>query len=112
MWSLDLATSTWTEVTPEEAGPTPRSNVRVTFVRGRVLLFGGSDVRGTNDAWSFDPEGRTWRKIETTEEKPPVRWSPAHVWDEEEERLIAFGGTDGAKPLGDLWALELRGRWK
>lgn len=105
LWTLDLATSTWEEVTPATS-PAARSNLRLACRDDGFYLFGGSNVAGTNDLWRYTFDSAEWREVETSGDVPPVRWSTEIVWDEVRRRMIAFGGTNGALWYGDLWQLE------
>lgn len=105
LWSYDPGEQRWTELTPSGSRPTDRSNSSLAYDTAgrRMVLFGGADQRGTNDAWSFAPLESEWVRLEPTGNFPPVRWSQAAVFDPRKNRLLVFGGTDGA-----LWYDDLR----
>ena len=69
-------------------------------VRGSVVLFGGrtpSDNLG--DTWEWDGDGWTER---TTTQSPSPRQDGSLVWDGARQRVLLFGGFDGAK-RDDTW---------
>lgn len=108
LWSYDPGEQRWTDLTPSGSRPTDRSNPSLVYDAGagRMLLFGGADQRGTNDTWSFTPSEGEWTRLEPTGELPPVRWSQSAVFDLRRNRLLIFGGTDGAVWHDDLWELR------
>lgn len=101
LWTLDLSTLKWMEITPSD-GPTRRTSFRMAFARGSVLLFAGSDVRGTNDLGATRPMrmfGKRWGSGTIVRQFGGVRQLRGT------SKLIAFGGTDEAVFLNDLWQL-------
>lgn len=71
----------------------------------RVVLFGGrfstfaSDPM-LNETWQWD--GVSWRRASPVV-APPARVQPAMVWDAARNRVVLFGGYDGAGPRTDTW---------
>jgi hypothetical protein len=82
--------------------PQPRWFHAMAFdwVRGRVLLFGGSD--GTTvytDTWEWD--GRDWRQVPTTA-APGIRVGHRMASDPLRGRIVLFGGYTGLA-ANDTW---------
>ena len=56
VWSgaLDGDDFTWTAITPDGTGPSPRASHDLVLTRGDIYLFGGTGVDGvTNDLWKL-----------------------------------------------------------
>ena len=64
-----------------------------------------------NDLWSFDPEGRSWRRLRATGDAPtPRRDHCACVINSSE--MVVFGGFDGTRNVNDCYTLNLQTlRW-
>jgi alpha-tubulin suppressor-like RCC1 family protein len=69
----------------------------------RVIMFGGYGASPTykNDLWWYDPASNTWTE-QTPASSPSVREGHSMVWDSIEQKVIMFGGSDGAYK-NDLW---------
>ena len=103
-WAYDLATNTWTEVSPAGPRPVERCLMRAAWdtANERLLMFGGQTT-GTpflGDLWALESNG--WREI-TSEPRPSPRTFYAMVFDDESGRLILFGGRTRDGPVNDLW---------
>ena len=105
---------------PSSESPVKRSHHTVCRHRARLdgspsfLLFGGySKLTGglMNDLWSFDPEGRSWRRLRATGDAPtPRRDHCACVINSSE--MVVFGGFDGTRNVNDCYTLNLQTlRW-
>jgi len=115
-WSLRLGRETrWTRLATGGDGPAPRYAASLVYVPNRdlVLLFGGaSDGMGAtrfNDVWALDLAGKpTWTRVPTEGEPPSGRYGHMAIYDPVGDRMIVFGGYDGAfEP--DVWQLSLAG---
>ncbi len=90
--------------------PRPRGGLQIAFIRGRVLVAGGSFWNAGTKRWSaradwFDPQARTWSAAPPL---PAPRSDAATVATGAEVYL--FGGTRGSEALDD--ALVFRdGAW-
>lgn len=98
------------------ADPTGRENPAgvVDPVRDRFLFFGGYDGQYENDTWALSlGESPSWTRLEPEGDPPPPRDRHSMIYDPAGDRLIVFGGWDGAQTFDDVWALELAGggRW-
>lgn len=114
-WALDLATATWTDVSPApETRPLRRCLHEAVWdaAAGRMLLFGGcSSGFGPcpqGDLWVFDPAARTWTEL-TPAARPAARSNPALVVDPSGERVLLLDGLTAEGHVADLWALPLAG---
>ncbi len=86
------------------AGPGARRNPGVAYdsVRGRLVLFGGSNDSGPlGDTWEWD--GSTWAQKATT--GPSPRTGQAMTYDSNKGRVLLFGGYNAANIVqGDTWS--------
>jgi len=53
-----------------------------------------------NDTWTFD--GVTWTQV-ATNTPPPARAAAQMAYDSVTQKVVLFGGFDGANYLGDTW---------
>jgi hypothetical protein len=112
-WRLDLATGTWTDVSPApETRPLKRCLHEAVWdeANGRMLLFGGcSSGFGPcpqGDLWAFDPAARTWTEL-TPASSPAARSNPALVVDPARERAVLVGGLTADGYAADAWTLPM-----
>lgn len=69
-------------------------------VGGGVLLFGGRANTILGDTWEWD--GASWRAAAPAS-TPPSRYNHAMACDRLRQRVVLFGGSDGAGSLRDTW---------
>ncbi|MCA9580676.1 MAG: hypothetical protein KC416_02710 [Myxococcales bacterium] len=88
----------------------------------RFFLVGGSTAEGlSNETWILEnqhpapPDVVRWKWIQITPDTEnghiamPARVSPGVLWDEDEQRLFVYGGTDAFQSVrNDLWELRYR----
>ena len=80
--------------------------------RNRMIVFGGddADLGDRNDTWALsltNPE--RWEPLVTSGDPPPARRGHTAIYDSINDRMIVFGGFDGANRFSDVWALSLSG---
>ncbi|GAB0090730.1 uncharacterized protein DMENIID0001_054860 [Sergentomyia squamirostris] len=82
-------------------------------IHGRqMVIFGGLQettfyVANSNDVWSLDLDTFTWRKHETSGQKPAPRIDHYQIRIDDENLLIV-GGLGGANsPFTDMWLLTM-----
>ena len=70
----------------------------------KMIMFGGYDGANKNDLWWYDPVANTWTEKITNGAvgSPSARSGHSMVWDSTGQRVIMFGGNDGANK-SDLW---------
>ncbi len=115
MHALDLATNTWSEITPAE---TPGARLyHAVAIRGtEAVIFGGARGYGAdtylNDIWAFDMTSDTWRMVSGGgPSAPQTRFGAEAFYDEAGDRLLVFGGHDSTD-LGnsnDVYAYDFAG---
>lgn len=109
-WALDLATSSWSEISPAGVRPLRRCLHHAVYVpqNDQMFLYGGcSSGYGPcpqGDLWSFDLAKNQWTEI-VTAVQPPPRERYGMVFDDHREKLVLFGGL-GALVLNDTWEYD------
>jgi hypothetical protein len=79
-------------------------------IRDRLIVFGGQGYGGsTNDVWAFSLSGIPhWTRLSPSGTPPSARAFHSAVYDSLLDRMIVFGGNDGAA-CNDVWALSFSG---
>src|SRR5439155_17576926 len=73
-WTYDLATNTWTRMSPR-ISPPARNSHALAYDRQNdvVILFGGGDMfTDFDDTWAYDIHHDTWTEIPTSR-RPSAR---------------------------------------
>lgn len=117
--SISTRTISLQKLSGTELGPAARSFHSAIYDpnQKRIIIFGGrkanivgnSEVNQTlfNDVWSFNLESHGWSQLRTTN-APITRYLHSAVYDSKRNRMIIFGGRDGAEnKFNDLWSLDL-----
>jgi len=111
VWSLALTGSpNWTPLSPAGSGPGARLAHTLVYQPGRdrVILFGGIGGVIYDDVWALTLSGNpTWQKLAPAGPLPAPRFAHLAVYDGLRDRMVVFGGYDGANSRNDLWALSL-----
>lgn len=85
--------TTWTLAAPTMSPP-PRMSTSLAYdpVRGRVVMFGGSDASATElaDTWEWD--GTTWAQM-TSAATPDARYMHETAFDPIDSTTVVFGGA-------------------
>jgi len=107
IWAFDLTLNTWTELTPAVS---PGGRWFATHVydatNHRATIFGGNTGSAvTNEVWVFDLYSELWTQLFPTGTAPTAREGAAGIYDAANDRLIVFGGNDGARN-NEVWSLE------
>ena len=111
LWSLDLKGASWERLEPTGDPPPLLAQQALVYdpLRHRVLVVGGADT--TFDRFSvraFDLGAEPmWTKVPTTG-APPQRTGHAALFDAVRDRLVIYGGQEGAS-MNDVWALDFGG---
>ncbi len=106
-WILDVATSTWSQVSATGDVPSARAGHRMAYdpTTGAIVMFGGWD--GTayyNDTWTFDVATSTWTSLDLIG-SPTARDSHSLIYNAATNELILFGGFVGGTDVAqDTWA--------
>ena len=111
-WRFDLDDLAWEQVTTSELAPTPRYGTSAVFANdGNLLISHGFTFDGRfDDTWSLDPATGVWTDVSPAPETRPLkRCLHEAVWDDEEGRMLLYGGCSsgfGPCPQGDLWSFD------
>lgn len=107
IWRFDLATDTWTDLTPATRPDGRYFAAHVYDARGhRAIIFGGSSISGKQqDVHAFDLADGTWSELLPLGVAPAPRQGAEGIYVESEDRMILFGGN-AAGNQNDVWALE------
>ena len=80
-------------------------------VGGMLVMFGGQLVRDgstTNDVFWMTLDRMEWHNTQCKGDKPCPRYNHTAVYDEDNQRLVIFGGRNGErKRLNDVYCLDL-----
>lgn len=107
-WALDLASGSWSNITPEGDVPVPRCLIRAVYdpVQIRIFIFGGqtTDTPFLDDLWSYSLSS-DWRTLER-DPKPTARNLYAMVFDADRLHMLMLGGNTPAGPSSEIWVYE------
>ena len=79
-------------------------------VRDRMVVFGGYDGGYRNDVWALSLAGSpAWSELAPGGTPPSARDAHTAIYDPVRDRMVVFGGYDGASLRNDVWALSLSG---
>lgn len=111
VYSFNVDTKTFTQLTPTGSGPTARDG-HVAFwdsTANAMFVWGGVTLQGyPNDLWSlsFETNPPVWKGVTTTG-APAGRAYAAFGYDSERRKLYVFGGSNDTGELADLWILDV-----
>jgi hypothetical protein len=114
-WALDVATGDWSQISTVTTPPARGIHTTVYDpVRDRMIVIGGYDGTFRNDVWALSLSGSpAWTMIAPAGPAFPARGGHAAIYDPVGDRVVVFGGSDGASPpsnrRSDVWALSLSG---
>jgi hypothetical protein len=124
VWSLPLSgpsANTWIPLSPTGDPPSRRwiYGMQYDAPRDRMMFFGGAtDAGRVNDVWALSLGGSTsWTQILPQGGPPMSRSDHTMIYDPYFDRMVVFGGYDGAVLTGqspgpflnDVWSLSLSG---
>lgn len=110
--SLSLSSEpVWSELSVSGSVPAGRSLFAAIYdpLRDRVLVFGGWDGSSIlGDVWALSLSGvPAWDVLTPGGPGPSGRFGHTAVYDPLRDRMLVFGGSDGAANLDDVWELPL-----
>ncbi|GEM_PF-2962718 len=107
----------WTAVGASGTAPSARQGHTAVLdaPNRRMIVFGGctnalgvGSARNDVFALSLDRGSETWTELSPSGTAPPARYGHGAVYDASGDRMIVFGGDNGALGvLDDVWALSL-----
>lgn len=111
-WILSLAGALeWQVFYPITRPAARRDHVAIYDILNRkMLVFGGYGSAPLGDLWSLDLTGApAWSQPVASGSAPTPRQSACGFYDFPSERLVVFGGWDGANNLDDTYEFALDG---
>ncbi len=105
----------WAKLTPLEGGPGARAWHTAVYdgTTNRMVVFGGSGASAElSDVWVLSNASGAggqpaWEQLTPSGEGPTARHGHTAVYDLATNRMVVFGGSDGAGgDLADLWILS------
>jgi hypothetical protein len=118
LWSLDLATNTWTELESDaDAGERLFHAAAVSPDGGTMYVYAGADENALlgpffRDLWAYDIASATWTELSDGKDGPKGRIWPSIFADD--SSVYVWAGHDDKK-LGntnELWTFDLAsGAW-
>jgi hypothetical protein len=103
----------WTRLVVAGEAPSGRSRASAIYdaAHDRMIVFGGWDgIQQFGDVWALSlTESPAWSRIVPSAEGPSPRSGHTANYDVTNDRMLVFGGTDGARAQNDVWSLSLDG---
>lgn len=111
-WRESEPAGAWSPLAPPAPEPAGRYAHTMVWdpVARRAVVFGGHDAAALlADAWTLAVEpGAAWAPLAAGGAPPSARQNHTAVRDARRNRMLVFGGFDGAR-RNDTWALPLEG---
>lgn len=101
----------WQVLVASGTAPTPRYGHSAIYdpVRQRMILFGGATAGATPSGQVFALSLGGSPAWSTLGNGPTPRFGHSAIYDPVRDRMIVFGGYDGANFLNEVWVLTLSG---
>jgi hypothetical protein len=116
IWALDLASETWTELSPTNDGPSERVNGSMAVTGDMLVLFGGNtstsgaSYNPQDDVWSLDLNTLEWTDHGSSG-GPDDKLFHAGAMSEDGATYYIYSGGDENAFIGnfhtDAWALTI-----
>ena len=113
LWRFDLATDTWTAVTPTAPAPAARFGHGAAWVPGLgLVIWAGQQVDFFDDLWAFDPAAGTWRELPGGGDRPAARYGSCAALGPDGRLWISHGFTADSGRFDDTKAYDFAtGAW-
>lgn len=112
VWAFTIASGTWQQLSPDNAGPTRRYGHSAIYetVRDRMIISHGFTSAGRfDDTWAFDLVNNSWRDLSPLTNRPLPRCLHHAAYDAAGGKMYLYGGCSsgyGPCPQGDLWSFD------
>ena len=113
LWSYDLGSDAWTELSPG-AGPDARFGHEAVWVDGvgLVVFAGQSGATFFNDLWAYDPAAATWTELPGSGDVPVSRYGTCGAVGPDGRLWISHGFTSDGVRFSDTRAYDFdAGAW-
>jgi hypothetical protein len=110
VWSLDLNTNLWSDITPASgSAPAPRFTPNAVYdaIEQQMIIWSGQGVSFYNDVWAFDLANETWSEFTPPDPKPNIRYGTAAVFDPLARDLVTFAGFTDQGRFDDTWRFDV-----
>jgi hypothetical protein len=105
LWTLDLASATWTQWSTGGAPARMRHSVAYDSFNNRAYVFGGYDGGVRGDAWYYDFGAMSWNAVAVT--GISARYGHGAVYDSILQRMVVFAGRTASSYLIDVWEFDI-----
>jgi hypothetical protein len=114
VWALSLSGNpAWVQLIPTGTPPSVREKHTAIYdpVRDRMVVYAGVNSQHyLGDVWALSLAGNpTWTQLAPTGTPPNLRYRHSAIYDPFRDRMIVFGGFNGASLLNDTWELSFAG---
>ena len=111
-WNFTTEGDAW-QTTTTSSAPTARIKHVAVWTGSKMIVWGGQDSGGVvNSGGVYDPVADTW-SVSTTSSAPTARLRHTAIWDNNDARMIVWGGWNGSTyfntgaaydPATDAWS--------
>jgi hypothetical protein len=114
LWSLNLTTNQWTQLTPTGISPEMRysHNAHYDSLNNRMIIWSGrspfSDL--LNDVWAYNFASNSWQELwpdGNTSGVPLKRYGTASVFDPVNRQFVTFAGFTNSGRFEDTWTFNV-----
>jgi N-acetylneuraminic acid mutarotase len=115
LWSYQLDSQQWTQLTPTGTPPSPRNGCSAVRVGNSMYVFGGLSrfLHPNNELWRYDIAGNAWEQLAPAGPLPPPRFIASAAVDPEAGRIYVYNGlaatAQGFSQIGDFWVYDIAG---
>jgi hypothetical protein len=112
VWTYDYNTNTWEELNSKYANaPNLRDYMHLVYDDkvGKFIMYGGYPY-GNDETWIYDLNTNTWQQMYPTN-NPGIISRYAMVYAKDANKIILFGGQDGATRYeynNETWSYNLK----
>ncbi|MEX1072739.1 MAG: kelch repeat-containing protein [Chloroflexota bacterium] len=108
LWAFDLATDTWSLVTPAGSGPPARFGHSAAWADGigLVVFAGQAGDDFFNDLWAYDPAANAWRSLPSSGARPVARYGSCAAIGPDGRLWISHGFTSEGQRFSDTRAYD------
>ncbi len=122
LWSLDLTTLAWNQLSPGGGRNLPSDVTGHTAVydpdtgtSGSMIIFGGTDplIPGVylNKTYILDLAQMVWEEIQMGLDPPSGTSGHIAVYDTYDDRMVTFGGYNGTNDMNSCYTFSVTDLW-